>query len=115
MDKTINSIVSNRILFLVMVMAALFLVCQSLLVETGWTGGLCTRTLTGPNEDDHPMISWRSRGVPFEFFRITEEGCFEQRVSHTDFQLIPLLADLGIFALLFALAIIVLRLVRRAS
>lgn len=45
------------------------------------------------------MHSWISYGVPWEFFRIVKEGCFEEQEISKHFEILPLTIDVFIFIL----------------
>jgi len=77
--------------------AILFILGNVLLVEKGWSGGGCVRSLTGPSEDNYPYATSAVYGVPLRFLSITTEGCFDDRVTQTDWYVEGLLVDIVAF------------------
>ena len=74
-----------------------FVLAQIALVQSGWAGGQCVRSLTEPSGDDHPMFSWREYGVPARFLTVSTEGCFEGRATATEWDPAGLIIDVVAF------------------
>jgi len=91
---------TNHRLLIVMLTAILFVSSNVLSWEEGWVGGKCVRSLTSPSEDDHPYLTWRTYGAPLKFLTITTEGCFDNRVTQTDWCFEGLLVDIVTFVAL---------------
>lgn len=85
---------TNSRLVIVILTAILFVLSNVLSGEEGWVGGRCVRSLTSPSEDDHPYVTWRTYGAPLKFLTITTEGCFDNRVTQTDWYFEWLLVDI---------------------
>jgi hypothetical protein len=95
-----------------LVIFILFVLFQALPIWQGWVGASCIHSLSGPSKGDHPEFSWTGFGEPLEFFRITREGCFEDRTTHFEFFPLPLAINVSAFVGL-ALAIYGIRFLLR--
>ena len=95
-----TQIFSRTKILSVVVITILFVSTNLLISSSGWVGGLCIRDMTGPSEDDHPMHTWTDFGLPLKFLRVTKEGCFNERVTHSDFYPSRLLIDVVTFIIM---------------
>jgi hypothetical protein len=75
----------------------LFALCQLLLWEEGWAGGLCVRSLSNASEGAHAFYTWTKVGWPVQYVSVARQGCFEDRSTTVDWQLGGLLVDAFVF------------------
>jgi hypothetical protein len=73
----------RRLVVSALVAGTLFLLSQ--VPRTGWAGGACVRWVTGPDPEAYPVYEWKAFGYPWEFLRVTEEGC-DNRTTATVFK-----------------------------
>ena len=78
--------------------ALLFVMAQALWIGTGWYGGLCVSNLGHPSDDDYPMHSWKSYGVPLAFLTVARDtdDCLDVRTTRA-FPILPLIIDIASF------------------
>jgi hypothetical protein len=89
--------------------AVLFAAIQIAAVGHGEMGPACVRWLTGPDPEAHAYTTWASYGVPLEFLRIVQEGCFGDRSTSREFWVGRLIFDVFSAGLIGSLVVLVPR------
>lgn len=88
--------VINRRLAVTILTVIVFVLSCPLFVEKRWADGMCVESLTSPSENDHPYHISTVYGWPLKFLIVTTEGCFDERVTRTDWYFVGLFVDVVI-------------------
>ena len=87
-------------LIITVLITVLFIVSQFVLYGEGWVGGKCVVDITQPSPEDHPQHTFKSYGLPFYYLYVHTEGCFDDRVTYSEWSPQALALNLVAFIVL---------------
>ena len=88
---------SKSALITLLIVLLLFFLLNSIFVESAWSGGICLEGLEGGTESGQTYHAAREFGAPMKMVLVTEDGCFEERVTTTEWYLEGVVVNLLTF------------------
>jgi hypothetical protein len=93
-------LISKSGLITLLIVILMFFLINSFFVRSAWSGGICLEGLEGATKNDQPYHATREFGVPIKMLLVTEDGCFEERLTSTEWYLEGVIVNFSAFYVL---------------